>query len=245
MPEKIAKTALVTGAAHKIGRAIAQLLLANGYQLLLHANTSIDVLKSWSSSHPQSSLILGVFEADLSQALGQEALVEWARKQALALDLLVNNASAFQPLPFENISRKTYQEMLSINLEAPFFIIQGLLPNLLKGSSPSVINIVDAMWQRPLAGFSHYAISKAGLAVLTKTLAVELAPKIRVNAVSPGAIAFQPFFSLEEQCEFIKRIPQGHVGSFNDIAEAVLFLHEKAPYAVGEIIVIDGGRSIA
>lgn len=238
------KTAVVTGAAHKVGRAIAEQLLAHDYHVILHANTSALELKTWVLAHEKSSNV-DIIEADLSSEAGQEHLVAETKKLTNTLDLLVNNASAFSPKPFNSIARKEYQRMLSINLEAPFFITQGLLPQLLLGTYPSVINIIDAMWQRPLPGFSHYAISKAGLAIMTKTLAVELSPKIRVNAVAPGALKFQPFFSQQEQNEFINRIPQGQLGTFLDIAKAALFLHEQAPYAVGEILVIDGGRSIA
>lgn len=239
------KTALVTGAGQKIGRAIAEHLLSHDYQLILHANTSIDELRSWIKADDRRSLVIDIVKADLSLPAGQETLIKRVTKIAPSLDLLVNNASAFAPIPFSDISRQDFNRMLSINLEAPFFIIQGLLPQLERGSFPSVINIIDAMWERPLPGFSHYAVSKAGLAILTKTLAVELASKIRVNGIAPGAIAFQPFFSKAEKALFLKRIPQKKLGNFADIAEAVLYLHEKAHYAVGEILVIDGGRSIA
>jgi pteridine reductase len=242
MSNQSQKTALITGAAHKIGRAIAEHLLDHGYRLILHANTSGQALKQWVSAHPLRSHVIDIVEADLSLESGQKSLMERVSSQ---LDLLVNNASAFSPKEFQKISRADFQKMQAINLEAPFFITQGLLDNLLKSPNPSVVNIIDAMWQRPLPGFSHYAVSKAGLAILTRTLAVELAPKIRVNAVAPGAISFQPFFSQAEQKEFLARIPKKKLGAFADIASAVLFLHEQALYAAGEILVIDGGRSIA
>ncbi len=235
------KTALVTGAAKKTGRAIAELLLSHGYQLILHAHSSIDELKTWVAEHDKRHNVLEIIEADLSESQGQEHLVSSAQK--FSLDLLVNNASAFEPRPFSEISRSEFQKMQMLNLMAPYFIIQGLIPKFTKDAS--VINVIDAMWERPLKGFSHYAISKAGLAILTRTLAVELCGQIRINGVAPGLLAFQHFFSDTEKENLLDKIPSHRSGCFSDVAEAVLFLHEKAPYAVGEILVIDGGRSIA
>jgi pteridine reductase len=235
------KIALVTGASKKVGQAIALKLLENGYELILHANNSIDDLTSWAKNH-KSNLIREIIKADLSIESEQNKFINYVNQKTPFLNLLVNNASDFKRKRFTDINRTEYQKMLSVNLEAPFFLIQGLLP--LFNNSSSVINIIDAMWQRPKKGFSHYAVSKAGLAILTRILAKELAP-IRINAVAPGLMAFQPFFSETEKELLLKEIPAGHLGSFDDIAEAVLFLHEKAPYAMGEILVIDGGRSIA
>lgn len=234
-------TALITGAAQKTGRAIAELLLDHGYQLMLHAHSSIDDLKSWVAKHDKGFNVLAIIEADLSQTSGQEHLINCA--QNFSLDLLVNNASAFEPKPFSKISRTEFEKMQTLNLMAPYFIIQGLLPKFKKGSS--VVNIIDAMWERPLPGFSHYAISKAGLAILTRTLAVELSGQVRINGVAPGLLAFQHFFNDAQKQSLLNKIPSHKPGSFSDIAEAVLFLHEKAPYAVGEILTIDGGRSVA
>jgi pteridine reductase len=135
--------------------------------------------------------------------------------------------------------------MLAVNLHAPFFITQGLLPLLNKASAPSVINVVDAMWERPSPYYSHYAVSKAGLAILTKALANELAPKIRVNAVAPGAILLKPPHSQEIEKRIIERIPYQKLGEVNDIAEGVVYLSERAPYTTGHILVTDGGRSVA
>src|SRR5579871_4473997 len=182
------KVALVTGAGKRIGKAISERLLVEGFHVILHANSSIADLRAFAHSHQRRSQILDLIVSDLSTPEGQDALVDNVRRTADALDLVVHNASLFAPKRFSNIHRNDLREMLAVNLEAPFFITQGLLKHLEKASSPSVINIVDAMWQRPCPEFSHYAVSKAGLAILTKALGNELAPKIRVNAVAPGAI---------------------------------------------------------
>ncbi len=238
------KVALVTGAGKRIGKAIGERLLMEGFHVILHANSSIGDLRSFAASSERKRQIIAIGASDLSTKDGQVALVSQVKEKIDSLDLLVHNASAFAPRKFMEISRQEYAEMLAVNLEAPFFITQGLLPLLKKSVFPSVINILDAMWERPCPQFSHYAISKAGLAILTKALANELAPKIRVNAVAPGAILFQPFHTQEVRDRTLERIPARSLGQPADIAEAVIFLSEKAFYATGEILVIDGGRSI-
>lgn len=238
------KTALITGAAKRIGKVIAEELLEAGFYVILHAHSSMPDLKSWVDKNPKKNQILHLVSADLSQKDGQDYLVLECKKHLSALNLLVHNASTFWPKKFDTIGRSDFQQMLAVNLEAPFFITQGLLDVLKKAELPSVINILDAMWKRPGLNYSHYAVSKAGLSILTRALANELAPTIRVNGVAPGAILFQPFHSEEIREQTIKSIPARRLGTPKDIAEAVIFLSEKAHYATGEIFVIDGGRSI-
>ncbi|HXW53969.1 MAG TPA: SDR family oxidoreductase [Myxococcota bacterium] len=239
------KAALVTGAGKRIGKAIGERLLLEGFQVILHANSSISELEIFAASNERKSRIIAVVGADLSTKEGQDSLVSFVKAKIDVLDLLVHNASAFAPKNFGEISRGEFSDMLAVNLEAPFFITQGLLDLLYRSFSPSVVNILDAMWERPCPQFSHYAVSKAGLAILTKALGNELSPKIRVNAVAPGAILFQPFHTQEVRERTLERIPVKSLGRPSDIAEAVMFLSEKAIYATGEILVIDGGRSIA
>lgn len=238
------KTALVTGAGKRIGKAIADRLLDEGMHLVVHAHASMRELYSWVKSHKRADQVIDIVDADLSTEDGQHLLVNSVKKKIEKLDLLVNNASTFYPVPFAHVTRDAFREMVSVNLEAPFFITQGLLPELKKGDLPSVINILDAMWDRPSPKFSHYAASKAGLAILTRALAVELAPDIRVNGVAPGAILFQPFHTEAIRDRIIERIPQKKLGDPKDIADAVVYLSQRATYAVGEIFVIDGGRSV-
>ena len=115
---------------------------------------------------------------------------------------------------------------------------------MLKVNNGCVINILDALWDRPSINFSHYAVTKAGLAILTKSLAKELAPTIRVNAISPGAIMFQDFHTLEHREKTLAQIPQKRLGTGSEIAEAVLFLAQKGQYITGQLLAVDGGRSI-
>jgi pteridine reductase len=239
-----AKIGLVTGAGKRIGKAIAEKLLLRDYRLILHANSSVADLKTWVNSSDKKHHVIDIIAADLSISQGQDFLVSKVNESINTLDLVVHNASAFAPKKFCDISRFEFQEMMAINLEAPFFITQGLLKLLLRSQDASVINILDAMWMRPRPQFCHYAISKAGLAILTRALACELAPDIRVNAVAPGLILFQPFHSDEMRAQIIESIPKKSLGEPDDIAQAVLYLSE-AHYTTGEILVIDGGRSIA
>lgn len=237
------KIALITGAGIRIGRGIAECMLNNDYHLILHAHSSIKKLEEWVSVHPLRHKVLATISADLSSEKGQELLCSQALTYSDTIDVLVHNASVFRPESFGVISRDSYREMQSINLEAPFFITQSLLPTLKKSSTPSVINIIDALWDRPHARFSHYAVSKAGLAIFTKALARELAP-IRVNAVAPGAILFQSFHDAETRLETLHKIPLKTLGKVEDIGDAVIYLAQSS-YITGEILVVDGGRSLA
>lgn len=239
------KTALVTGAAKRIGQAIAMRLLDEGYQLLLHAHTSMDELRAWVDAHEHRDQVIALCEADLATERGQVHLVERTHEAVTCLDLVVHNASQFFPQPFSEVDRQSFREMLAINLEAPYFISQGLLPLLNRSAQPSILNIVDAMWERPSANYSHYAVSKAGLAILTRSLAIELAPHIRVNGVAPGAIMFQPFHSDVERERTINKILLKRLGSPEDVADAVFYLAAHANYVTGEIYFVDGGRAIA
>lgn len=239
------KAALITGAAKRIGKAIADRLLREEYRLILHAHSSFSDLNAWLADHCLKDRVIGVVQADLSLEGGQDELISAVKKRLSSLDLIVHNASTFSPRRFGEISRESYREMMAVNLDAPFFITQSLLPLLRNAHSPSVVNIVDAMWERPSPKFSHYAVSKAGLAILTRSLASELAPQIRVNAVAPGAILFQPFHTDAMRESTIQGIPHNRLGDPTDIADAVVFLSEHAQYVAGEILVIDGGRSIS
>lgn len=237
------RIALVTGSAKRIGRTIAEHLLDNGFSIIVHAHGSTQELEDWVKKHPLASSVLDIIEADLATPDGQNHLIQRVLAKTTTLDLLVHNASTFYPRDFADISRNDVAEMLNVNALAPLFITQGLLGVLGKATAPSVINILDSMWERPNPRFAHYALSKAALALLTRSMAIELAPKIRVNAVAPGAILFQPFHTEQIRRHTVEKIPLKRLGSPLEVAQAVLFLH-NASYANGEILAIDGGRSI-
>jgi pteridine reductase len=133
--------------------------------------------------------------------------------------------------------------MQAINLEAPFFLTQALLTLLRAAPNPSVIHLTDIGGERAVSHYAHYGISKAGMIMLTKQLAVELAPHIRVNGISPGTVSFPESFTPEQRASHLQRVPIGHEGTPEDIAKTVLFLVRDAPYITGHILTVDGGRS--
>lgn len=233
--------ALITGSGCRIGKYLAQGLLLKGYQVFLHAHNSYDDLLSWISTHELAHNIISTIKSDLSHEDGVAYLVDNIKETSLSLDLIVHNASLYYPTSFAEINRLQLTEILSLNVMAPYFITQGLLG--LMNKSSSIINIVDAMWFRARKHYAHYSISKAALAMLTRSLAIELAPDIRVNGVSPGAILFSKYETKESIAELTKRIPTQRHGHPNDILEAILYL-TKASYVTGQILSVDGGREI-
>ncbi|MCA9508568.1 MAG: SDR family oxidoreductase [Myxococcales bacterium] len=237
------KIALITGSAIRIGRGIAETMLEANYRLILHAHTSIETLNEWVKKNTRKDQVIATICADLSSEKGQIEFCQKVQECTDRLHTIVHNASVFKPEVFESISRESYRLNQGINLDAPFFITQSLLPLLRKSENPSVINIIDALWSRPRPLFSHYSVGKAGLAILTKVLAQELAPKIRVNAIAPGTFLFQPFHSQQTRAQVINKIPLGKIGTVNEIGKTVLFISESL-YMTGEIISIDGGRSL-
>lgn len=244
------RLAFVTGAGIRVGRAIAVALADAGYDLLLHANRSRRPLDELAAELEARGVRTRTLTADLSSTDEVERLADELERAAEdlqgaspSLDLLVHNAAIFERIPFADIRREDWRRMLAINLEAPFFLTQRLLPLLERGEDPQVVHIGDVGGERPVPEYAHYSVSKAGLLMLTRALAVELAPRIRVNAVSPGTVAFPPDFDEAARAEVLERIPMGREGSPEDIAGAVRYLAD-ARYVTGQMIAVDGGRSV-
>ena len=183
-------------------------------------------------------------KAELLAPIAPRALVGAALDSFGRLDILVNNASAFFPVAVGEIEASHWEELVGSNLRAPLFISQEAAPELAKQSG-AIVNIVDIHAERPLKGYPVYSIAKSGLAAMTRSLAVELAPNVRVNGVAPGAIAWPEDgqFETAERGRILETTPLGRVGSPEDIAQAVHFL-ACAPYITGQIVAVDGGRSI-
>lgn len=239
------KVALVTGAARRIGAAIARRLHAHGASVLIHyrgASTDADALAAELNAARRDSA--AVAQADLLSPEAPARLVEAALARFGRLDLLVNNASSFYPTSVEAFSAKDWEELVGSNLRAPLFLSQAAAPHLAKQAG-AIVNIIDIHWERPLKGYVVYSIAKAGLAGLTKSLALELGPAVRVNGVSPGAIAWPEDgqFDPVERERIVSTTPAGRVGAPEDIAQAVHFL-ACAPYVSGQILAVDGGRSV-
>ena len=239
------RAALVTGGARRVGAAIARRLHAAGASVVLHyRDSAVDadqLAAELNSVRAKSALTV---KAELLAPIAPRALVSAALERFGGLDLLVNNASSFYPVAVGAIEASHWEELVGSNLRAPLFIAQEAAPHLAKNRG-AIVNIVDIHAERPLKGYPVYSIAKAGLAALTRSLALELAPAVRVNGVAPGAIAWPEDgqFPDDERDRILASTPLGRVGSPEDIAQAVHFL-ACAPFVTGQILAVDGGRSI-
>jgi len=235
----------VTGAARRIGAAIARRLHGAGANLVLHYRGADDdaarLEKELNAARAGSAMKL---KGDLLAPVAPKALVDAALQRFARLDILVNNASAFFPTAVGEIEASHWEELIGSNLRAPLFLAQAAAPQLAFAGG-AIVNIADIHAERPLKGYVVYSIAKAGLVALTRSLALELAPAVRVNAVAPGAIAWPEDGQFEdaERARILATTPLGRVGSPDDIARAVHFL-ACAPYVTGQILAVDGGRSI-
>jgi pteridine reductase len=239
------RVALVTGAARRIGAVIARRLHTAGFDVALHARRSraeLDALvEELERARASSTLAL---EADLGDVAMLPDLVNASVKRFGRLDALVNNAAAFYPTPIGTATTAQWDELFAANARAPFFLAQAAAPYL-AASNGAIVNLVDIYAERPLAAHPIYSMSKAALAAMTKALARDLAPDVRVNGVAPGAILWPDAGKSEAaQRAVIERTPLRRTGSPDDIASAVLWLLE-APFVTGEIVRVDGGRHLA
>ncbi len=239
------RVALVTGAAKRVGAAIARRLHAAGASVALHyRGAKVDAVKLEAELNAQRDGSAFCVKQELLEEGAAEALIDAVVKRFGRLDLLVNNASMFYATPVGRIKAKHWSELVGSNLRAPLFLSQEAAPHLAK-SKGSIVNIVDIHAERPLKSYVVYSIAKSGLAALTRSLALELAPKIRVNGVAPGAIAWPEDgqFESAERRRVVATTPLARVGDPADIAQAVHFL-VTAPFVTGHIIAVDGGRSV-
>ncbi len=239
------KVALITGGAQRVGAMTARLLHAAGANILLHYRNSRQpalALQSELNAQRKNSVVL--IQADLLETVKLKAMVNQAAEQWGRLDILINNASSFYPTPMGTASESDWDDLIGSNMKAPFFLSQAAAPYLEKQKG-CIISIVDIHAQRPMEGHSLYNMAKAGLAMLVKTLAFELGPNIRVNGVSPGAIMWpaQEMDDISKQ-RIVSRTYLKRKGSAEDIAKTVLFLTSNAEYITGQIIAVDGGRSL-
>jgi len=236
---------LITGAARRVGAEIARQLHAAGARVVLHYRNSGDEAEGLSADlnalRRQSAFTVG-------GDLGRFGVTEEVAAAALAccgrIDGLVNNASSFFPTPIGSIDRAAWDDLMGSNLMGPLFLSQALAPEI-RRQHGAVVNIVDIHAERPLQRYPLYSAAKAGLAGLTRALAIELAPEARVNGVSPGPIDWpeDEQFTAEERQQIIDHTLLKRVGSAADIARTVRFLMFDAPYITGQIIAVDGGRS--
>lgn len=239
------RVVLITGAAHRIGAHTARRLHAEGVNLVLHYRSSAgaaQALQAELNAERAESVVL--VRADLLDDAALSAIVRDAYSAWGRLDVLINNASSFYPTPIGSVTTTQWNDLLGSNLKAPFFLAQAAAPHL-RASHGCIVNIVDIHADRPLKRHPVYSIAKAGLVMLTKALACELGPEVRVNAIAPGAILW-PENEMDEVTKqrIVNRTFLKRQGSPEHIARAVLYLVRDADYTSGQVLTVDGGRSL-
>ena len=238
--------ALITGAGKRVGAVIARTLQAAGYSVVLHCRRSRDEAAALAAELERacagSSLVL---QADLADLQAPTMLVDATLAHFGRLDALVNNASAFFPTPVGTVTVEQWNELFASNAQAPFFLAQAATPAL-RAAQGAIVNLVDIYAERALANHPLYCMAKAALAAMTRALALDLAPDVRVNGVAPGAVLWpsdgKPY---DDQQAMLARTPMQRAGSPEDVAGAVLWLLRDAPYVTGQILNVDGGRTLA
>ena len=238
------KTLFITGGAKRIGAVTAKYFHKRGYKIILHYNNSeqaaqdlIDELNSKRANSCQG------IKADFSSRNSMDSFIEEFKSLTSGVDVLVNNASSFYPTPIQEATKEQWNNLLDTNATAPLFLIKAFSEELKKNHG-SVINISDTLATSGIKNFSLYSSAKAALEALTKSLAKELAPEIRVNAVAPGAILWPEGTDVSDEAKeaILSKIDLGRIGDPEDIASAIFFLSE-ASYITGQVIKVDGGRS--
>lgn len=239
------KTILITGAAHRIGAHMARTLHDQGANIVLHyrnSKTTAEALQNELNTLRAGSVFL--VQGDLLEIQTIDHVIQQAVTLAGQLDVLINNASSFYPTPVGSVSEQQWDDLVGTNMKAPFFLSQAAAPYL-KKTHGCIVNIVDIHADRPLRQYPVYSMAKAGLVMMTQALACELGPEVRVNAIAPGAIMW-PDNDMDEdtQEKIISRTFLKRKGDPHDIAKTAVFLIREATYMSGQVLTVDGGRSL-
>ena len=244
-PSLDGKVVLITGGARRVGAEIARTMHGAGACVMIHYQSSERAAAELAQELNRArSGTAAVQREDLLSAEAPENLVNAALRAFGGLDVLINNASSFSPTPLGEITRAQWNDLIGTNLQAPLFLAQAAVPSL-AARRGLILNIVDIHGLRPLKGYPVYSVAKAGLAMLTRSLARELGPEIRVNGIAPGPVLW-PEHGMDEalKLEIVGKTALQRHGSPEDVARTALFLAQDAPYITGQIIAVDGGRSI-
>ncbi|MFC5441173.1 pteridine reductase [Rhodanobacter ginsenosidimutans] len=238
--------ALITGAARRVGAVIAHTLHAAGYDVALHyrhsAAEATALAETLERQRAGSTLLL---QGELADTAALPVLIESLLAHYGRLDALVNNASAFYPTPLGEATPVQWNELFASNAQAPFFLSQAAVPAL-REAQGGIVNLLDIYAERPLANHPLYCMAKAALAAMTRSLALDLAPQVRVNGVAPGAVMWpsdgKPY---DDQQAMLARTPMQRAGTPEDVAGAVLWLLRDAPFVTGQVVRVDGGRTLS
>jgi pteridine reductase len=243
----VTRVAVITGGARRIGRDVAVYLHRLGFDIALHYRSSVDsaqdLVESLNFARASSCQS---FQADLQDHAQVSALAAQLLVHYPVIDLLVNNASGFESTPIESCTVTQFDAMVTANVRGPYFLIQGILPALTSAGA-SIVNILDVHAEQPLRHYNVYGAAKAAMASLTRSLAVELAPAIRVNGIAPGAILWPENDDGYDEAmreRTVDSTPLKRLGEPLDIARTVAFLASEAPFITGQVIVVDGGRGL-
>jgi len=237
--------ALVTGAGRRVGRSIALALATRGANVLVHYNTSEVEARAVADEVRAQGREADVLRAELGDARAVEQLARAALERVGTVDVLVNSASNYLRTPFAALDADVWDRSLDVNLKAPYLLAIGLGRRMQERQRGCIVNITDWAAERPYRDYLPYCVSKAGLIGLTKALARELAPHVRVNAVAPGPVMLPENMTAEEAARVVKATPLARIGRAEDVAACVVFLVADAPFSTGAVFHVDGGRALA
>jgi pteridine reductase len=237
------RVALVTGAGRRLGRAMAAALAGRGMTVAIHHHASSQGAYDLKQEILESGGRAACFDADLTDAAAARSLPERVVQELGQLDVLVNSAAVMHRLSFEETTPEQWDAILNLNLRAVFFCTQGAAPAL-RASRGKVVNLADLAGLEPWSGFGAHSVSKAGVVMLTKVLALSLAPDVTVNAIAPGAVLVPDDYDAEERERLARATPLRRLGNPADVIAALLYLLEGGDFVTGEVLVVDGGRRI-
>ncbi len=238
------KVVLITGAARRIGAVTARLFHAAGYGVIIHYNNSAaaadKICEELNHQRADSCLLV---QCDLNDMTGLDKIADLVSSVG-RLDVLINNASSFYPTPLENCDQQQWDDLINSNLKGPFFLSQKMAPLLIKNQG-AIVNISDMHARQALRNHPIYTIAKAGNIAMTKSMALDLGPDVRVNSVAPGAILWPEHEEddTDKQDSVLSKVPMGRLGTESDIADTAFFLAVNATYMTGQTIAVDGGSS--
>jgi pteridine reductase len=235
------KVALVTGAGRRLGSAMARALAGEGMKLAIHYHASQPGANELRQRIEESGGRAACFQADLSDPTAARELPERVASELGGLDVLVNSAAIMRRLRFDETTPDDWNSILDLNLRSVFFCTQGAAPALRRAGG-KVVNLADLAGLEPWPGFAAHSISKAGVVMLTKVMAMSLAPEVTVNGIAPGAVLVPEDYSSEERERLARSTPLRRLGSPDDVVSALLYLLQDGDFLTGQVLVVDGGR---